>query len=69
MRLPVRLFCSVFQTELLYFHCYAPVGISVKSLIAVVTDNFKNALSLLQANVCVANYKVAHNIYDSEIHH
>lgn len=39
-----------------------------KSLLAVMTGNFKDALSLLQADVCVANYKAMHNIYDGEIH-
>lgn len=38
------------------------------SLLAVMTGNFKDALSLLQADVCVANYKVMHNIYDGEIY-
>lgn len=31
------------------------------------TGNFKNALSLLWADVHVANYSVMHNIYDSEV--
>lgn len=38
-----------------------------KSLLAVMTGNFKNALSLLWADVHVANYSVMHNIYDSEV--
>lgn len=38
------------------------------SLLAVMTGNLKDALSLLQADVCVANYKVMHNIYDGELH-
>lgn len=38
-----------------------------KSLLAVMTGNFKNALSLSWADVYVANYSVMHNTYDGEI--
>lgn len=40
-----------------------------KILLGVVTRNFENALSLLRADVCVANCEVMHINHNGEIHH
>lgn len=40
-----------------------------KILLGVVTRNFKNALSLLWADVCVSNCEVMHINHNREIHH
>lgn len=63
----VYLFCSPGRASVFAFSDSSG-NFCENSLLAVMTGNFKDALSLLQADVCVANYKVMHNIYDGEIY-
>lgn len=62
-----HLFCSPGRAFVFAFSDFSG-DFYKKTLYAVMTGNFKDALSLLQADVCMANYKFMHNIYDGEIY-